>query len=203
MRLYAWLGVVASIIGIIVFTVLSSGQSEELVDIQDKYDKMVETKEKEQKRFNSMTVDFDKKEYQNEIDTKTVNAKKAGKKIIDIQNELADLFRVDGNPSKKFIENRLKRGPELAEKQAEFTDIDPMLYHSTWKLNKDWDLKLETVISYQNVATFPVVFSMTTTEGKPAGMIKATYNVNDDSFTEIERHYTVLGERESVQGVGD
>ena len=44
---------------------------------------------------------------------------------------------------------------------------------------------------------------MTTTKGDPAGMVKATYDVKSNTFTDIERHYTAMGESERVQGVGD
>lgn len=198
-----WIGVVITLIGLIVFAVLTSGVSKDIKKLKENHERLLVEKEKVQTRLDSHQAEFDKEEYKKEIETKTVDAIEVGNKIVDIQNKLADMFRIDGNPSKEIIEQRRDVAPKLGDEQAKISDIDPSFYYDTWKLNKDWELKLETVISYENVNSFPVIFSMTTTKGDPAGMVKATYNVKSNTFTDIERHYTAMGESERVQGVGD
>lgn len=202
-KTYMWIGVILTLIGSIVFSVLSSGVANDIRALEENHERLLAEKEKVETRLKSTQKKFDKEKYKEEIETKTVNAIEVGEEIIEIQNKLADLFRIDGNPPKEIIEQRRDVAPKLGEKQAEISDIDPSFFYDTWKLNKDWDLKLETVISYENVSRFPVIFSMTTTKGEPAGMVKAIYDVGSNKFIEIERHYTAMGEEERVQGVGD
>ncbi|HZW66992.1 MAG TPA: hypothetical protein VFF20_00050, partial [Pseudogracilibacillus sp.] len=60
---------------------------------------------------------------------------------------------------------------------------------ATWKMNNNWSLELASVMEYEGIDRFPIVFTMKTEEGELIGLVKATYYVDEHRLYDIKKYY--------------
>ena len=152
-----------------------------------------------------VSQDFDTKAHQKTIKERTVSAKGIAKEIIAVDDTLTAFYKTsDPMPKDKKEKQALLDSVEKAkEENTKLTGADEADQIITWQLNPEWTIKLESVVTYQDTDSVPIVFSMKTKKGKDAGLIYAIYNVDSHKLTNISRHYTTdgLADEVSVGGV--
>lgn len=138
---------------------------------------------------------FDAKEHEETLEARTVSAMKIGDEIIAAENVLTSFYKTNEDlPEDQAAYDKIVK--ELEQAKAEntrLTNATESDHIKTWKLNPDWNLKLESIVTYQDTDNVPVLFSMTTKSGKSAGLIYAVYDVANYKLTNISRHYTKDG----------
>lgn len=119
-----------------------------------------------------------------------ISAEKIGDEIVELQNVLAELFCPNNHLTQNIVDMRLEIGPDLGKKLNELTDIDADSYqYATWKMNNNWSLELASVMEYEDIDRFPIVFTMRTEEGDLIGLVKATYHVDEHRLYDIKKYY--------------
>lgn len=143
----------------------------------------------------NMDQPFDSKEHEKVLKSRTVSAKKIGSEIIAVENELASFYKSNESlPEDQAAYDELIKNLESAKAEnTRLTNATEGDHIQTWKLNPEWTLKLESIVTYQDTDNVPVLFSMTTKSGKSAGLIYAVYDVVNYKLTNISRHYTTDG----------
>ncbi|MCL6663443.1 hypothetical protein [Paenibacillus amylolyticus] len=138
---------------------------------------------------------FDSKEHEEILQSRTVSAKKIGAEIIAVEDVLTSFYKSNEDlPEDQAAYDKMVK--ELDKAKADntrLTNASESDHIQTWKLNPDWTLKLETIVTYQDTENVPVLFSMTTKSGKSAGLIFAVYDTVNYKLTNISRHYTTDG----------
>lgn len=157
-----------------------------------------------EKEIKMLSESFDEEQYQTEVIEGKNSAEKIAGEVIDIQNKLAAFYKSsdplpygDSEEIEKERQAILKELELNGKKNYALTgtpegDVD------TWKLNPEWTLKLETTVMYGDVKRFPIIFSMMTKEGIPAGIVEAEYHVEGYKLTDIVKHYTNEGLRDEA-----
>lgn len=150
--------------------------------------------------YAKISKEFDPEQEQKRIEQRTVSAKKIGKEMIAVDNALTSYYKMseplpEDEEKKKALFDKLEKAKA---KNTKLTGAEEGDHISTWQLNPEWTLKLESVVVYQDTNQIPVVFSMKTKDGKNAGLIYATYDVNDHMLDNISRHYTTVGLDDAV-----
>lgn len=138
---------------------------------------------------------FDSKEHEEILQSRTVSAKKIGAEIIAAEDVLTSFYK-SNEPLPDDQDEYDKIVKDLEKAKAENTRLTSATegdHIQTWKLNPEWTLKLESIVTYQDTDNVPVLFSMTTKSGKSAGLIYAVYDVVNYKLTNISRHYTTDG----------
>ncbi|MEW4426019.1 hypothetical protein AB1I68_00830 [Paenibacillus pabuli] len=138
---------------------------------------------------------FDSKEHEEILQSRTVSAKKIGAEIIAVEDMLASFYKTNEDlPEDQAAYDELFNNLEKAKAEnTRLTNATESDHIQTWKLNPEWTLKLESIVTYQDTDNVPVLFSMTTKSGKSAGLIYAVYDVANYKLTNISRHYTTDG----------
>lgn len=142
-----------------------------------------------------MDQPFDFKEHEEILQSRTVSAKKIGAEIIAAENVLASFYKSNEPlPEDQAEYDKILKNLEKAKAEnTRLTNATESDHIQTWKLNPEWTLKLESIVTYQDTDNVPVLFSMTTKSGKSAGLIYAVYDVVNYKLTNISRHYTTDG----------
>lgn len=150
--------------------------------------------------FADASEKFDKKKHQKQVKERTISAEKIGKEMIAIDNELTTFYKTsDPLPKNKKAKDAIFKKLEAAKKEnTRITGANESDHIQTWQLNPDWTLKLETIVAYRDTDRVPILFSMTTKKGKPAGLISATYDVSNHMIDDVARHYTIDGLKDEV-----
>lgn len=150
--------------------------------------------------YAALSKQFDPEQEQEKIEQRTVSAKKIGEEFIAVDNTLTAFFKTNEPlPKDEAKKKALFAKVEKAKaKNTVLTGAEEGDHISTWQLNPEWTLKLESVVAYQDTDQIPVVFSMKTKDGKNAGLIYATYDVGDHMLDNIGRHYTTDGLDDAV-----
>lgn len=152
-----------------------------------------------------LSQEFDAKAHQKTIKERTVSAKGIAKEIIAVDDTLTAFYKTsDPMPKDKKKKQELLDSVEKAkEENTKLTGAEEADQIKTLQLNPDWTMKLESVVTYQDTNSVPILFSMKTKKGKDAGLIYAIYNVDSHKLTNISRHYTTdgLADEVSVGGV--
>lgn len=147
---------------------------------------------------------FDTTKHQKVIQARTVSAEQIGKEIIAVDNTLTAFYKTNAPMPTGAKKDALIAKVKAAQtKNTALTGTAVADQINTWQLNPAWTLKLESVVAYQDTTTLPVVFSMTTKQGKAAGLIYAMYDVNNHKLSNITRHYTVDGLKDAVDVGGE
>lgn len=143
---------------------------------------------------------FDKKKHQKQVKERTISAQKIGKEMIAIDDELTTFYKTsDPLPKDKKAKDAIFKKLEAAKREnTRITGASEADHIQTWQLNPDWTLKLETIVAYRDTDRVPILFSMTTKKGKPAGLISATYDVSNHMIDDVARHYTIDGLKDEV-----
>ncbi|WP_145142325.1 hypothetical protein [Paenibacillus sp. Y412MC10] len=138
---------------------------------------------------------FDSKEHEEILQSRTVSAKKIGAEIIAAENVLASFYKSNEPlPEDQAAYDKIVKNLKHAQAEnTRLTNASESDHIQTWKLNPEWTLKLESIVTYQDTDNVPVLFSMTTKSGKSAGLIYAVYDVVNYKLTNISRHYTTSG----------
>lgn len=158
--------------------------------------------------------DYDPEVHAKVIRESSVSAEAIGKDIIAYDNELTELMRIpaeeagcDDSLEESCTDDDMT-AEELAEYEAELQDnvdrlnktyelkdklLAPDCPNESWQLNPNWTLKLESIINYRSTSSFPIVFSMTTANGEKAGIVMATFSVDDYKLSNVNIHYTSVG----------
>lgn len=138
---------------------------------------------------------YDSKEHEEILESRTVSAKKIGAEIIAAENVLASFYKSNEDlPEDQGAYDKIVKNLEKAKvENTRLTNATESDHIQTWKLNPEWTLKLESIVTYQDTDNVPVLFSMTTKSGKSAGLIYAVYDVANYKLTSISRHYTTDG----------
>lgn len=138
---------------------------------------------------------FDREGHQEEIESRTISAREIGEEMIKVDNTLTAFYKTsdplpESEKEKAAMFQALDKAKEANTALTGASESDHII---TWQLNPEWTLRLDSVITYQDTDRVPIVFSMTTKDGKQAGLIFATYDVARFSLTDISRHYTPDG----------
>lgn len=153
-----------------------------------------------EKTLSGISKEFDAKEHQAKIKERTVSATKIGEEMIAVDDALTSFYKTNEPlpEDKKEKDALFAKLEEAKAKNTELTGAGEADHIKTWQLNPEWTLKLESVITYQDTERVPVVFSMTTKDGKSAGLITAVYEVNNHQLDSISRHYTTDGLEDEI-----
>lgn len=149
----------------------------------------------------NVSADIDKEGEKKVIEERTVSAQQIAEEYIKVDDALTEFYKsnkdmpVDDDEAMKEIMDKLNWAKEENTRLTGAGDADHI---KTWQLNPEWTLKLESVVMYKNTERIPVIFSMTTKDGKNAGLVKAMFNVDKYKLTDIEKYYTVDGMRDEV-----
>lgn len=138
---------------------------------------------------------FDSKGHEEILQSRTVSAKKIGAEIIAAENVLTSFYKSNEPlPEDQTAYDKIVKDLEKAKAEnTRLTNATESDHIQTWKLNPEWTLKLESIVTYQDTDNVPILFSMTTKSGKSAGLIYAVYDVVNYKLTNISRHYTTDG----------
>lgn len=153
-----------------------------------------------EKTLTGLTNEFDAKAHQAKIKERTVSAEEIGKAMIAVDNELTAFYK-SNEPlpeDKKEREALFAKLEEAQVKNTALTGAGEGDHIKTWQLNPEWTLTLESVVTYQDTDRVPIVFSMTTKDGKSAGLIYAIYHVDSGTLSDISRHYTTDGLNDEI-----
>lgn len=141
---------------------------------------------------------FDADAYKNTVEEVTVSAKEIGEDIIDLDNRLTEFYKT----AEPLPEDKAERDAifaQLEKDQNENAKLRNIERHEeTWQLNPDWELELESVVSYKGLKTFPIVFSMKTSDGELAGFVQTTYDHEDRSIRDTLVQYTEAGSADAA-----
>ncbi|MGX1195854.1 hypothetical protein [Metabacillus sp. SLBN-84] len=153
-----------------------------------------------EKTLAGLNREFDAKAHQKEINARTVSARKIGKDMIAVDDALTAFYKTNAPlPEDKNQRDALYKNLEAVKKKnTELTGAGEADHIKTWKLNPEWKLKLESIITYQDTDRVPIVFSMTTKVGKSAGLVYAVYDVTNHRLQNVTRHYTTVGLQDEV-----
>lgn len=189
-----WIAVVigAVIAGMLVYMSNQNKTVEELrEDIETTDGLVADAKETR----SGLDEDFNTKEHQETIEQRSVSAKEIGKEMIAVDDALTSFYKTneplpDDEKEREALFTKLDKAKAQNTKLTGASEADHI---KTWQLNPKWTLKLESVVTYQDTNRVPIVFSMKTSDGKPAGLIYAIYNVDNHTLGNISRHYTTDG----------
>lgn len=189
---------------VLVLAAITFGISREIKHTQNHIEKLESLKEKAVSEADVQLDKIDEPKVDSEVAYQTTSAEEVGEEVVKLQDILGDLFCTDGNLPKELVDIRLEEGPKLGKRLSELTDIDEdMYYYAAWKLHEDWTLELASVIGYEAVDEFPVLFTMKTEEGELAGLVKAAYDTRDQKLYHVEQHYVDVDYRNLLQELGD
>lgn len=134
----------------------------------------------------------------------TVSAVEVCKEVVLIHDILGDLYCSDGYLPKELVEMRLEEGPNIGKRLNELTGIDADMYpYAAWKLHQDWSLELTSTMEYDGIEEFPVLFTMRTESGELAGVVRAKYNVDKGSLSDVEPYYPGMDYFNLTKDLGD
>lgn len=155
--------------------------------------------------LSDLEKEFDAEVYSQTLESTDISAKKIGQEIIALDNFLTAYYKSnDPLPENEEDHPKYFERLELAKKEySKIVEVKDTEYISTWKLNPDWNIKLESVVNYRNVSNIPIIFSLTTKDGTNAGLIYAIYNVGSYKITGVTRHYTNAGILDAVDVGGN
>jgi len=77
-------------------------------------------------------------------------------------------------------------------------DLIPSFNRQSIRLNPEWSLELESVVDYVGSDRMPVMFKMTTGEGKLAGIMYGTYDDESKTLSTSTIRYTETGLRDEA-----
>lgn len=179
---------------VIVFIfVLINNQSNTIDGLEADIEEMESQAENQAEIAENLPDDFDSDAHTEKIETSTVSAKEIGKSIVKLDDALTAFYKT-AEPLPEDEAEREEMFDALEANQALNEDMRGITNHGdTWQLNPDWTLTLDSVVAYQATDQLPVIFSMKTESGENAGVVHATYNVADNTLTNITRQYTAAG----------
>lgn len=166
------------------------------------------------KQVNTLGVDieklkegFDEEAFVKSVKSNKANAKTFGEDIIEVDNKLTAYYKND-KPypdvnNKKEVDKINKELDKYRSLNSSLRGAKKDTHLATWQLNPEWTLTLESVMTYQNVERFPIVFSMKTTDGEIAGIVYGEYDVSSNSMSSIRIQYTDAGIKDeaSIGGI--
>jgi len=190
------------VIGIVIVLMMwyTSNQSKKIDTLVSDVATMEELLAGAKRTQSSIDKDFDAKQHSEVLEGRTVSAEKIAQEIIDVDNKLTAFYKTN-EPLPEDEAEKKAIFKQLADAQVENTRLTGATeadHIKTWQLNPAWTLKLESVVIYQDTESVPLLFSMTTKDGKAAGLIVATYDVKAYKLTNITRHYTTDGLKDEV-----
>lgn len=189
---YWIIGVIAVIV--IVLFMIMNGRSNTMETLQAEIDAMSDVKAERVAEAEAMADEtFDSEGHIEQIETTTVSAEEIGEIVIKLDNELTAFYKTaEALPEDEDEYDAMFE--QLEKNQALNADLRGISNHGdTWQLNPDWTLELDSIVAYQATASIPVIFTMTTEDGDNAGVVRATYNVEDNTLSNIVRQYTSAG----------
>lgn len=149
--------------------------------------------------YRLISKDFDESAHRALITERGISAKVIGEDMIAVDDALTAFYK--SNEDLPTGDERIALMAELDKMKAantRLTDADEDDHINTWQLNPEWTLKLASVVTYQDTNKVPVLFTMTTKDGKDAGMIMAVYDVVRNKLVNIQRHYTLDGVKDEI-----
>ena len=153
-----------------------------------------------------VSQDFDPEQYTEIVYEATVSANAIGAKLIELDNEMTSMYKANPDDTIPVDEPErsawFERLDVLKQENARLRGVSDTDHHRTWQLNPEWNLELESVVTYRSVDKFPIVFGMTTKDDRKAGLVYAEYNVQDDTISNVSTHYTQLGLSDEVDAGG-
>lgn len=190
-KTYWIVGVIAMVA--VIMMVLIYSRSGTVDQLQAEIDEMRAAAESATAEAAEEPEDFDSEAHVEKIEAGTVSAEAIGKDIIKLDNELTAFYKT-AEPFPEDEDERDALFKQLEDNQALNETMRGITNHGdTWQLNPDWTLELDSVVAYEATDSIPVIFTMETTDGDNAGIVHATYNVNDKSLSNITRQYTAAG----------
>lgn len=187
----------AVIIGMMVFM---ANHSKDVAKAKEDVETVKELLADAKKTQSGLSVEFDAKAHQEQLKERTVTASEIAKEIIAVDDILTAFYKTN-EPLPQDQKERDALFAELEKAKAENTRLTGAKeadHIHTWKLNPEWTTKLESVVTYRDTDRIPLVFSMTTKDGRSAGLIHAIFNVNNYQLENVTRHYTTVGVQDEV-----
>lgn len=158
----------------------------------------------EQDRLESIGIDQGKMTQQ--MTTRMVSASNISKELLDMDELMVVYYhsnlinrKTPAKTKKKVLANMEKVWANY-ERVTGSTDRSPNI---TFRKNPDWTIQLKSVLPYKESPEVPLLFEMRTKKGEVAGLISATYFVQDKQVRHIKRYYTSVGQRDFVDVGGD
>ena len=140
---------------------------------------------------------YDAEKEKNTIRENSVSATDISESMIAVDTVLTSFYRSSMPfPEGISADERaalIQKGEDAKAKYRTITGLDPANGVNTWQLNPEWSLKLETILTYKSVKEIPVLFSMKTKDGRDAGLVQTTYDVESNTLKNIVTHYTQAG----------
>lgn len=173
--------------------------SSENVKLENRIEKLQTSIETAEKDYAIANQKFNEKQEVKTIQAKTVSAKQIAARMIQVDDTLTAYYKSNAPlPTGKKRQAYMNNVQKAKEENTKITGADEADQIKTWQLNPDWTLKLDSVVIYRDTDRIPIVFSMTTKDGKTAGLVNAIYDVNDDMIDDVETHYTTAGINDEV-----
>lgn len=166
-------------------------------------------KEQELRRLDdefSKLQNFDPKEEVKEVKQMTVNAQNLGKKVVTLENDFFDHLFIDEvlDGSRPFSKEENDRREEVKKQLTQLFAGDKSQATQPWKRNKDWNIQLETTLTYAS-DSLPVIFTIKNKKGELMGTVRAHYVSNDKDgvFRDIQYALTAKGHEEEKHLAGN
>lgn len=125
----------------------------------------------------------------------TINARDIGNEVVKAQMVVADSYATHETPS----EDDIAKAEEALKVIAK--NVEGEARSNMWLRNSEWTFELKSVVNYTGVTSMPVIFTMTTTNGQLAGLVRAVYDSEAEQFKDVKVQYTAIG-REEFSDVG-
>lgn len=135
-----------------------------------------------------------------------VSAQNIANELLSLDKTMVQYYHgglIGNDTSKKeknAVLNKMQNVWASYEKITGSNDRSPNI---AFRKNPKWTMTLKSVIPYKESPEVPLLFEMRTAKGKLAGMVVATYYVENQQIRHIKRYYTSEGQRDFVDVGGD
>lgn len=151
-------------------------------------------------------IGTDKRLMTQQMTGRMVSAKNIANELLSLDQSMVTYYHggsINRNTSEKKKRALLKNMQNVWARYEKITGSSDRSPNIAFRKNPKWTMTLKSVLPYKESPEVPLLFEMRTKKGKLAGMVVATYYVENQQIRHIKRYYTSEGQRDFVDVGGD